>query len=110
MTDPKTKISDKAQLATMHYINRCVVEGLEGYTWHKAMLDACYSPKYVKSSAKLVWDIKGVQEQIEAAKANIKAQSIYNRKQRQQFWTDILTDPKVDTASRLRASELLRPV
>lgn len=69
----KTGISDKAQLATDHYIANVVISPREGYNWHKAMLEAGYAASTVKSNAKETWDIVGVQEQIEGARARILA-------------------------------------
>jgi hypothetical protein len=78
MTNPKTKISDKAQLAVEHYIANMIIAPVVGYNWRKACIEAGYSHSYIRSSAKLVWDNEGVQSQIAASKAQIgiKAETI----------------------------------
>ena len=48
-----------------------------------------------------------VRQAIAKIDSSIKAVSIFTRKQRQEFWTTVMTDPKANLADRLRSSELL---
>ena len=107
MTDKKTKISDKAQIATTHYITNCITNTKTGYTWAQAMRDAGYAESTIDKNSNDTWGLIGVQEQIEQAKDKIKAESIATRAERQAFWTTIYKDTNTDIAARLRASELL---
>jgi hypothetical protein len=116
MTDPKTKISDKAQLATMHYIANFITNPIKGYTWSAAMRDAGFAETTIDKHPNYVSGLLGVQRQISAAIAKIKAKSVATRLQRQEFWTDVQsgklinddgTTVNVDITARLRASELL---
>lgn len=71
----KTGISDKAQLATDHYIANVIINPVEGYSWTQAMRDAGYAASTTDKQGLRVWGIVGVQEQIEAARAEIRAKS-----------------------------------
>jgi hypothetical protein len=79
MINPKTKISDKAQLATDHYIANTIIAPIAGYSWARAMTEAAYSLTTVNKQAKLVWGYIGVQSQIDAARAKIGAKAEHNR-------------------------------
>jgi hypothetical protein len=106
MTNPKTKLGCKAQLSVDNYINNVIVDKKEGYTWYDAIRDGGYADTTAKSNAKEIWDRVGVQDQINAARAAMAKKSVYNRQQRQKFWTDMMLEGKTD-ADKLRASELL---
>ncbi len=69
MTNPRTKISDKAQLTTEHYINNAIVMPVEGYTWAQAMRDAKYAESTIDKNSADIWGLAGVQSQIEQAMA-----------------------------------------
>ena len=107
MTNPKTKISDKAQLATMHYIANFIINPIKGYTWSQAMRDAGFAESTIDKNSKATWGLVGVQCQIQAALAKIKAKSVRNRLQRQEFWSETMISEDLDITARLRASELL---
>jgi hypothetical protein len=85
MTDSKTKISDRAQIATDHYIANMILKPVEGYTWSRAMIEANYSKSYTDANSKRVWDYVGVQSQIAAVRAKkqlevkLDAKAILNR-------------------------------
>lgn len=77
MTDLETNQPDKAQLATENYINNCVIEGKESYTWAQAMRDAGYAESTIDKNSAMVWGYVGVQEQIKAAKEQKKADAVF---------------------------------
>lgn len=116
MTNPKTKISDKAQLATDHYIANCIITPIVGYTWARAMKEAGYAASTINKASNNTWGLLGVQSQINKARADIKASSIATRADRQEFWTSVYLGTLKDAEGnpvamgmndRLRASELL---
>jgi len=107
MTDPKTKISDKAQRATEHYIANTIIAPIAGYTWAQAMRDAGYAESTIDKQSSMVWGYVGVQEQINAAIAKIKAKSVKSRVERQEWWSKVVDNDKANMCDRLRASELL---
>ncbi len=74
----KTGLSDKAQLATEHYIANTLIMPIVGYTWAQAMKDAGYAASTIDKQGKRVSGLIGVQNQIEAAMAKIgeKAEDI----------------------------------
>jgi len=76
MTNLTTKISDKAQIATDNYINNCIIAPVLNYTWAQAMREAAYAESTIDKMSAEVWGRKGVQEQIEAAKARLKRDSL----------------------------------
>lgn len=78
MTDPITKISDKAQRATEHYIANVIIAPVVGYNWNNAMVEAGYAQSTADKGGKSVWDKLGVQSQITAAGAKIaeKAETV----------------------------------
>lgn len=48
-----------------------------------------------------------VKDEIDKQLAEIKAENIANRQQRQQFWTSMMSDENASNGDKLRASELL---
>ena len=75
MTDPKTKISDKAQRAVEYYIANTIIMPIVGYTWANAMTKAGYADSTVKKNSHDTWVKVGVQEQITAARAQIRVKA-----------------------------------
>jgi hypothetical protein len=108
MTNPKTKLkSDKAQNAVNAYINNTIINPTVGYTWAQAMRDAGYAETTIDKQSNLIWGYEGLQDQIEQARADIKAKSIKSRTERQAWWSAVVDNNEAALPDRLRASELL---
>ena len=76
MTDITTKVTDKAQQAADHYISKCIIAPMQGYSWAQAMRDAGYAESTINKKSNETWGIVGVQEQIAEAKARLKRDSL----------------------------------
>jgi hypothetical protein len=71
-----TKTSNKALQAADNYINSCIIAPVVGYTWAQAMREAGYAESTIDSKSKETWGMVGVQQEIEAAKARLKRNSL----------------------------------
>ena len=68
---------------------------------------AGYKPSRGRQTACRLVTIEYVKDKIRELMAEIKAESIKNREQRQQFWTRMMDNSTASNGDRLRASELL---
>ncbi len=66
-----------------------------------------YSDSCARQTAQRLMSIDYIKEGIAKKMEEIKAENIANRKQRQNFWTRVMTNPDDKMTDRLRASELL---
>ena len=74
----------------------------------KAGVEAGFTENYAKHRLPgLVLANVVLKQAIEVKLAEIKAKSIATREQRQQFWTEVYGNDRVNMSDRLRASELL---
>ena len=75
----KTGLSDKAQLATDHYIANVIINPIAGYNWSQAMRDATYADSTINKTSGDIWGKPAVQEQIIEARNNITVQAKHDR-------------------------------
>lgn len=73
----------------------------------EAAIAAGYSAKTAKAQGSRLLAQPEVAAAIRAREDVEGAATIANRRQRQEFWTQVMRDEKIDIALRLRASELL---
>lgn len=73
----------------------------------EAAKKAGYSPKTAYSIGQENLKKPEILKEIQTRQEKERKEKIADRQKRQEFWTNIMSDPKMDMACRLKASELL---
>lgn len=92
-------MTGKQQIFIFEYLKDCNAT--------QAAIRAGYSSRTAYSIGQRLLKNVEVSQAIDAAITERRSKLIATREQRQQFWTDVMTDTEQDMRSRLRASELL---
>ena len=87
--DKQHKISDRAQKATDLYITNVINNPKQGYTWTTALREAKYAESTIDKHPEQVTGLIGVKQQIEQAKASIKAKSEWELEQIDQYYEEL---------------------
>lgn len=93
------KLTAKQQIFIMEYLN--------DYNATQAAIRAGYSAKTAYSIGQENLKKPEIRQAIDTAMKERRNRLIATREQRQQFWSDVMTDTEQDMRTRLRASELL---
>ena len=80
---------------------------VNGQNATQAALKAGYSVKTARLMGCLNITKQYIKEAISDKLTEIKAETVANRQQRQQFWTDMMANKAASNGDKLRASELL---
>lgn len=99
MNEPQIKENHK--LVAINYVGKCLGNA------EKSVIAAGYSPKYARGNAHKIVARKDVQEYIKYLQSTPISREIYDLKQLQEWWTEVIKSGSVKMSDRLRASEYL---
>lgn len=99
MKEPNIKETYK--IVALNYVGKCLGNA------EKSVVAAGYSKKYARGNAYKIVARPEVQEYIKYLQSEPVTKEIYDLKQLQEWWTEVIKSGTFKTNDRLRASELL---